>query len=106
MGATSQPDGLAELAPMLSPAEHEVTAIRKPGLYAQYEFITDLRGPGWQKSRNAVIADIKSGARYYTEVDSPPAYLEITETGFGQKHLRTELDCSKKNDLLALPRFL
>jgi hypothetical protein len=74
----------------------------------EFEHIVALKGPGWEKAREDVVADVIGGTPYYVDNDAGPrAYLEamLPKTMLGSPYVRTKPDCTQANNLLSLPRF-
>jgi hypothetical protein len=89
----------------------QVTKIRVSGYgfgELDFEHITDLAAPGWQRTRAEVVADVINGYTYYVDNGrGHRAYLEAmsAKSILGQPYVRTRPDCTEANNLLSLPRF-
>jgi hypothetical protein len=65
--------------------------------------IDEVGGTGWQKSEDAVIAEIENGTgSYYVNVGGKEVDVVVRERE-GRKYLRTDPDETTENNLLSLP---
>ena len=84
--------------------EYQVTCIRKkPAHYDPHERIQGLGGPGWYKTEDQVIYDMRiNGNHYYVSQGGRKVYL-IVASRLGRAYLKTTADGDQPDNLLALP---
>lgn len=81
----------------------KVTCVTKPHPDSPHEAITRLGGPGWNLTRQQVVAAIKDGDTYFTNDGVKLAILEVRTSASGIEYVQTRADGRLTNNLLELP---
>ena len=80
----------------------EVVTRVTPDSNCPWDRVHSVGGPGWTKSEDAVIAEIKQGHSYVTPAHAPPVKLVIGERE-GSEYLCLDPEVTERS-LLTLPK--
>jgi hypothetical protein len=98
--------GPTPLGPPVGPGPHRVSCAtkRRVGRLTAIAMIGGVNSDGsrWALSRDAAIAAIEAGTRFYVEIEGRRADVVIARR-FGRRYLKTRGDSVRRNNLLRLP---
>jgi hypothetical protein len=85
----------------------QITCINKADRMNAWERIKNVGGSangGWKISQEQAIKYIEDGEwRFYVSVGGKSVWVNVAESRFGNKYLKTEADKGEDNNLLSLP---
>lgn len=85
---------------------YQISCINKPNRDSQLEHITHVGGYGtsqWKITVEDCIQRIERGEQFFVRVGQYETNVQVVSPPGRRKHIKTEPDATKKDNLLSLP---